>query len=361
MTIEKWTLVLALAGALAGCGDDDAVPVADAGRDGGGADAGQDAGETPDAGPPDTGVVPDAGPDPMVERGRYLVHHVAACTDCHTPRGAMGMLDETRTLAGSPMPFADLNPGDDTMGAVYAPNLTNHATGLMGWTDAQIKRAFLDGLDADGNPLFPIMPYYVLHNMSAEDADAIVAYLRTVPGVDQAIPDRQPLPFPFTMPAAPVPEASIPRTTLAAADPMFAAAERGRYLAGNVGVCMECHTPESAMGSPTPIDITRLFVGNRVFARDQLGLPPSFPEMIHTRNLTPHASGIQGWTAEQVRDALKLGIDAGGTRLCPPMPAGMMMAFGGLTDEDALAIGVYLTTLAPVDSGTIPDCMPPAM
>ena len=78
------------------------------------------------------------------------------------------------------------------------------ATGLGSWTDAEIKSAFLDGnakgVDGGTRPLFPIMPYFVLHNMTAQDANAIVAYLRSIPAVANAIPAREPLPFPLPRP-----------------------------------------------------------------------------------------------------------------------------------------------------------------
>jgi cytochrome c len=305
------------------------------------------------------GTAGDGGTETPAQRGEYLVKHVAACPDCHTPRKADGSPDTTKFLAGSPV-FADLDPADTSIGAIGTPNLTDDdATGLGTWTDAQIKRAFLDGIKKDGTPLFPIMPYYVLHNMSAADADAIVAYLRTVPAVNNAIPARQQLPFPFTQPAAPVPATSLPNTTLASTDAKYASAQRGKYLAANVGVCMECHSPESAPGTPVPIDVAKLFLGKREFTRAQLGLPPVFPASIFSRNLTPHANGIANWTPTDVRNALKNGSDKAGIPLCPPMPAGPMQAFGGLTDQDALDIGQYLTTLAPADNGVIANCSPP--
>lgn len=41
----------------------------------------------------------DAGSS-SVARGRYLVHHVAACVECHTPRDVVGRLDEVLLLSG---------------------------------------------------------------------------------------------------------------------------------------------------------------------------------------------------------------------------------------------------------------------
>jgi len=300
----------------------------------------------------------DGGID-LVARGKYIVDHVAACIDCHTPRKSDGSLDMTKYLAGA-QNFADLDPSDSTKGAVHTRNLTpDNATGLGTWTDDQIKKAFLDGVDKDGKPLVPVMPYFVFHNMNAQDADAIVAYLRSIPAIDNAIPENQPLPFPFTQPASPVPATAIPDTTLAATDANYESAVRGKYLAGNIGICMECHTERTT--TAVPLDVNKLFAGGEKFNSAELGLPvPPFPAEIVSRNITPHANGIQGWTAQAVADALKKGVDKDNIPLCPPMPAGAMQAFGGLTDQDALDIGNYVTTLPPIDNGVLPNCVPPS-
>lgn len=298
------------------------------------------------------------GPDPaaVIARGNYIVNHVAACIDCHTPRLPSGELDQTKLLSGSP--FADLDPTNDTVGLIWAPNLTPDSTGLKSWTDAQIKRAFQDGIDDDNAPLFPVMPYFVFHNMTAGDADAVVAYLRSIPAVNNPVPERQPLGFPFTTAAQPIPEASIPHTTLAASDPNYASAERGRYLAGQVGVCIECHTPSAAGAVPVKLD--SLFAGGRGFGAEELGLPsPPFPATIWSANITPDSTGIRNVTAEQIRTLLLTGIDPEGDPICPPMPVGPTGAFGGLTAQDALDLGWYVTTIPPLVH-SVPHCdLPP--
>jgi len=261
-------------------------------------------------------------------------------------------------LAGNEA-FADLDPTSTTKGLVPTPNLTpDPDTGLGGWTDEQIKNAFLNGIDADGKPLFSIMPYYVLHNMSDDDANSIVMYLRSIPAVKHTIPERQDLGFPVTT-AKPVPAASIPDTTLPPSDPNYAKAEAGRYLAGSIGICMECHTEHDAMAA-VPLKLDKLFAGNEAFSRDSLGLPPVFPANIYSANVTPAANGIKGWTAKQVSTTLLTGVNNAGIPLCPPMPVGPNGAFGGLTADDALAIGYYITTLPPIDNGVIPWCSPPS-
>jgi mono/diheme cytochrome c family protein len=297
----------------------------------------------------------DANQADLVARGFYLVNYVAACVDCHTPRDEKGALDTTKHLAGSPVPFADVVPddaGDDGgRGAIYARNITpDMDTGIGKWTDEQIKKAILDGVDDEGKPIFPIMPYYVFHTMTDDDANAIVAYLRSITPIKNAIPERQDVPG-FTAAAMPVPVSAIPSSSIAMGQPHYEEAQHGRYLAGLVGACMECHTQHRL--AAVPLDTAKLFAGNEVFS-----LPAPFGD-VHSSNITPDPNGIKGWTPENVRDLLKLGTDKDGKRICPPMPAGPMQAFGGLTDDDALAIGYYLTTIPAIDNGTIPHCTPP--
>jgi mono/diheme cytochrome c family protein len=232
------------------------------------------------------------GTQTLTARGQYLVEHVMACGDCHTPRLTDGSLDPTKKFAGAF--FTDIVPNDPSLGDIYAPNLTPDSTGLRNWTNAQIRDAFLNGRDDEGGALFPIMPYWAFHNLKSEDADAIVSYLRSLQAVHNVIPERQPLGFPFTTPAAPIPENRIPHTTLASNDPNYASAERGRYLAG-ASVCIDCHTVP-AEASAVPVKLDSLFAGGRGF---EFG--PPFPDVIFSANITPDDStGIGQYTAEQI-------------------------------------------------------------
>jgi mono/diheme cytochrome c family protein len=303
----------------------------------------------------------------LVARGDYIVNHVAACGDCHTPRDAKGMLDETKHLAGSPVPFADLAPDTPDSGAgvgkIYVKNLTpDMATGLGSWTDDAIKNAFLNGVEthADGGtrPLFPIMPYFVFHNMNVTDANAIVAYLRSIPAVSNAIPPNEPLPFPLPIPAPPVPADKIPDTTLAKTDPNYGSAQKGRYLAGNIGICMECHTEHNMAGFPV-LKEDALFAGNNAFPSAEIGLPPAYPMTIYSANITQDDTGLKGWVAADVAQVLATGTDKNGRALCPPMPFGPTGAFGGLTKEDQTNIGYYITSLPPIKNANIPFCNDP--
>jgi mono/diheme cytochrome c family protein len=118
-----------------------------------------------------------------VERGQYLVT-LAGCNDCHTPGGLLGQPDEKRKLAGSDVGF-----GDPASGVWVGGNLTpDRETGLGAWSDEQIATAFTKGVLPDGGKLSPIMPWPALSHLTADDAQAIVAYLKSLPPVRNAVP-----------------------------------------------------------------------------------------------------------------------------------------------------------------------------
>src|SRR5688572_21171090 len=160
-------LILSLS--LAACsGDDENVPAADA------PPMTADGPITPD------GPTVDAGPTAQQQRGRYLVDHVALCGDCHTPRNLDGSPDLANYLAGASC-FIDVDPATSGVGCLSSRNLTNGAAGLMNRTDQEIKDMFQGGTRPNDAHLFSVMPYWLFANLTTEDADAIVAYLRTVP------------------------------------------------------------------------------------------------------------------------------------------------------------------------------------
>ena len=119
----------------------------------------------------------------QIERGKYLVT-VGGCSDCQTPGTFLGHPDMTRYLGGSDVGFAI--PG---LGVFAGRNLTpDKETGLGDWTDEQIITAFTARQRPDGRTLAPIMPWPALSQLTKADAQAIVAFLRSVPAVKSAVP-----------------------------------------------------------------------------------------------------------------------------------------------------------------------------
>ena len=109
-----------------------------------------------------------------VAYGAYLSGPVAHCMDCHTPLDK-GRRDMTRGGSGG---FEMDAPGG---GVITTPNLTpDPETGIGKWSDADIKRAVREGVRPNDAQLVPIMAFGAYRNMSEEDMDAIIAYLRSL-------------------------------------------------------------------------------------------------------------------------------------------------------------------------------------
>jgi mono/diheme cytochrome c family protein len=118
-----------------------------------------------------------------VARGKYLVV-LGGCTDCHTPGFFFGKPDNARLLGGSEVGFE--LPG---LGVFHGPNLTpDKETGLGSWTKAQIVAALQTGKRPDGRELAPIMPWRALASLTKDDANAIAAYLMSLPAVSNKVP-----------------------------------------------------------------------------------------------------------------------------------------------------------------------------
>ena len=107
-----------------------------------------------------------------IERGRYLVEGVGMCADCHTPRLETGAFDRSRWLMGAPLPFAPT-----ALMPAWAPAAPSIA-GLENYTDEEAVKLLMTGMTPLESGLRPPMPEY---RMNAEDAAAVVAYLRAQP------------------------------------------------------------------------------------------------------------------------------------------------------------------------------------
>lgn len=113
---------------------------------------------------------------PTVERGEYLVLHVASCGGCHSERGRE---DGALLSGGEPM-----DSGVDPEHLYVPPNLTpDPETGhLTGWTEETFLARFRAGPTYAGG----LMPWRAYGRMSDDDLRAIWRYLRTLPPVRHA-------------------------------------------------------------------------------------------------------------------------------------------------------------------------------
>jgi mono/diheme cytochrome c family protein len=203
--------------------------------------------------------------------------------------------------------------------------------------------------------LNPVMPYYVFRNMSAADANAIANYLTSIPAVANPIPARSAA-FDVASPANYLVPSSIP--TPATTNPAYASAIRGRYLATETGLCIECHTKHLS-NSPTPLDTTKFFQGGEDFSSFFASTLRITPVSL---NITSDpTTGIGNWTAQDIVTELKTGKDEEGNGICPPMPVGPRGAYGGLTDADALDIANYIKSLPPAANFVADMCVFPPL
>jgi mono/diheme cytochrome c family protein len=120
--------------------------------------------------PPGT-VASTSGNAALVARGKYIVTAVAACGDCHTPREPNGELDDSRWLAGAPVPYLSARPDADW--PIIAPRIA----GLPPANDAQMITLLTTGIWVDGKPLRSPMPRF---QMTRADAEAVLAYLKSL-------------------------------------------------------------------------------------------------------------------------------------------------------------------------------------
>lgn len=119
------------------------------------------------------GATASAAPGSIqVARGEYLVHHVAMCVQCHTPRDDEGRLIMDELLAGRPVPFESPVAGVEF--ATEAPKIA----GLpAGWSREEMIHFLQTGETPAGHPPMPPMPPF---RMNTEDATAVAAYLESL-------------------------------------------------------------------------------------------------------------------------------------------------------------------------------------
>ncbi len=268
---------------------------------------------------------------PPVERGRYLVEVLGACANCHTPKSPDGGDIRTQHMGGGLRI-------EEYFGVAIAPNITpDRETGIGTWSDTEIVRAIREGKGKDGRTLGPPMAFDQYRRLSDGDVKAMVAYLRTLPPVRNAVPRSQ---YRFRLPGSyGASVGSVPEPPKN--DPI----KYGEYLAGPVAHCADCHTPRTADGRPDP---AKFFAG---------GLPFTGPwGKSFSSNITPDpATGISNWTDAQIIAAL-YGARRDGQRILPPMPTPYYAA--GIAADDLRAIIAYLRSLRAVPN-TVPSPVPP--
>ncbi|MCH7490140.1 MAG: c-type cytochrome [Gemmatimonadetes bacterium] len=261
-----------------------------------------------DVPPPDVVASDDSV---VIARGQHLAESIGGCQACHGP-GMGGQLVE------------DMGP----IGVFHGPNLTTGTGGLgNSYTDGELARAVRHGIKRDGRTVL-FMPSMEFNWWPDEDLVAIVSYIRSLPPVDNAEPQSTvgllgKLLDQFDMlPMTIAPRIDHEGDRPNAPDPE-PTAEYGQYL---VMSCFGCHG-EGLSGGKIP------------------GAPATFPI---PSNLTPHETGLAGWTEADFVTLLNTGARPDGSEMDPFMPIAMTSA---MNDIEKSALWAYLRTLEPVEFG----------
>ena len=164
------------------------------------------------------------------------------------------------------------------------------------------------GKRPNGGAISPIMGYWAYSALTEYDLDAIVAYLRTLPGIDNPIPPLE-WPWPVDEPARPLRDEKIWKPSPDA--PNYESLMRGRYLA--TIACIECHSPYRPglfAGQPfgdIPVDEDRLFSGLGFPWASELNRPESsVPRRIYSQNLTQDPDRFGGMVPADIVRSVRM-------------------------------------------------------
>jgi mono/diheme cytochrome c family protein len=232
--------------------------------------------------------------------GAYLVSTLG-CQDCHG-----------ENLGGQV--FADAPPF-----LVSASNLTAGQGGIgSSYTDADWERAIRHGV-RPGNTGLLIMPSKAYHALSNNETADLIAYLKTVPAVDNELPKTELRPMGRIIAGtgglySAASEIDHAKPHLAVAPPHAPTPEYGAY---RLSLCAYCHGDDLHGGPP---------------------LDPESPP-------SPDLFVVTGWTLDQFKTLMRTGVNPNGKELNPEhMP---WTAFRNMTDAELEAIHTYLQTLKP--------------
>jgi len=276
----------------------------------------------------------------VLERGDYLFNAVLGCPVCHSERDwdSVGAPPIHPFGGGRPCTYSDQSPfglaeGGGFPGTICFRNISSdEVTGIGEWTDGEVLRAIREGINRDDKALFPIMPYFIFSSLSDVDAEAVVAYVRTLPPVDRPLPETD-IDFPINLVIRLLPQ------------PLRAEVRHperadnigyGRYLA-KVARCRFCHTLRNPRNRLP--DKEREFSGGVEFQGRE--------GFFYSTNLTPHDSGLGATSREEFIQLFRRepGKATGEIDIMP------WTYFSGMTDDDLGAIYDYLQSLPPKSLG----------
>lgn len=239
-----------------------------------------------------------------VARGRHLVESRYVCVECHGDDFGGGVMIDA-----------------PIMGRLLGPNLTTgQGSVTLAYTPADWDRMVRHGVKPSGNP--SAMPSEDFRLMSDRELSDIVAYIRSMPPVDEEVP---PVTFgpvgTMLMATGKIPlsadiigEHQAPHSAF----PPEAAATVA-YGAHIGAVCTGCHGQDLA-GGP---------------------IPGGDPAWLPAANLTPHADGLAGWSLDDFATLMREGRRPDGSAVGAPMTIAVQYT-QNMSDLELEALWMYL-------------------
>jgi mono/diheme cytochrome c family protein len=265
---------------------------------------------------PSTSPQAGAATPENIARGAYLAR-AGDCMACHTVRGGAA--------------YAGGRALDTPFGAVFAPNITpDRGTGIGAWSADDFWRALHNGKSRDGRLLYPAFPYTNYTKVTRTDADALYAFLHSLPAVKRANTPHN-LRFPFNQQFAVAgwrllffkPGVYQPAP---AESPTW---NRGAYLVEGLGHCSACHSSRNAAGA------VEGSLGG--------GLIPTIGW--YAPSLTSDAeAGLGSWEIPHIVQLLKTGVSARAT-VFGPMAEVVERSLQHVSEPDVAAMATYLKSL----------------
>ena len=273
-----------------------------------------------------TGVPPDFGEKDIIARGRYLAQ-AGDCESCHTA-------NESKPFAGG---LAFKTP----FGTLYSPNITpDKETGIGAWSDADFLKAVHEGVDKEGERLYPAFPYAAYTYLTDEDALAIKAYLFSLTPVKNAPPEAD-LRFPYNQRWLMAVWSGLfnPKQRFQPVADRSPEWNRGAYLAEALAHCGDCHTPRNLLQA---LDNKSKFAG-------------AVADGWRAYNITADsATGVGAWSEAELTEYLSTGHAKGRGTASGPMAQAVDFSFEKMTPGDIRAIVAYLRSVPAIAAPDLP-------
>ena len=265
-----------------------------------------------------TGVPASLAQADLVARGEYLAR-AADCAACHTAPGG-------KPFAGG---LAFKLP---MIGTIYSTNITpDKETGIGAWSDDEFVRALHEGIDREGEHLYPAFPYPSYALMTRDDALAIKSYLFSLKPIKFTPPPND-VAFPFNQ-----------RYLMTFWNVLFkpghrfrpnadqaAQWNRGAYLVEALGHCGDCHTPRNILYG---LKSQQKFAGELI-------------QGWKAYNITPDPKwGIGAWSDAQLQGYLAHGHADERSSASGPMAEVVDNSLRFLSQDDIGAMAAYMRSV----------------